>query len=444
MALSSSRRQFLKAIGLGSLAAATGVAFRPGIRQARAAEIAVAKRFVALKYCNGTRYNNWWPVGEGAEFPLAQLPPLLAPFERVKDKLLVFKGLKLSASLGPGGSHNAGMCTFLTGTEMQKVGSAEFRSGGSISLDQHLADHIGKDTRFSSLVTGVQPGGGAISYRGRLQPVMPDGDPLSVYRRLFSGIVDQLGNPLPAEEVERLRLKRKSILDHTARDLATIESQLSGPDRQRMQLHLDSIRRMERGFEVTQSCARPAAPPVLDLQSHANIPTISRMQLDLIVLALSCQLTNIATLTWSRGAGQFTFPWLGIDDVNQHGLSHTSGNDVAGQERYQRTLRWLSEEMAYLMERMDEIVETDGQSLLHHSVVLVGTDNGQGNGHNITNIPFLMAGRAGGVFRTGRFIEYPANTAHNGLLISIANAMGAPVETFGNPAYCSGPLPLLT
>ncbi len=36
----------------------------------------------------------------------------------------------------------------------------------------------------------------------------------------------------------------------------------------------------------------------------------------------------------------------------------------------------------------------------------------------------------------------PAGTPHNGLLISLINAMGLPDTTFGNPKHCTmGPLP---
>jgi hypothetical protein len=31
---------------------------------------------------------------------------------------------------------------------------------------------------------------------------------------------------------------------------------------------------------------------------------------------------------------------------------------------------------------------------------------------------------------------------HNDLLVGIANAMGTNITTFGNPAYCTGPLSL--
>ena len=68
---------------------------------------------------------------------------------------------------------------------------------------------------------------------------------------------------------------------------------------------------------------------------------------------------------------------------------------------------------------------------------------GLGWSHTHDHIPFMLAGSAGGYFKTGQLVTAAANgTAQNDLFISIAQAMGlADVTTFGNPKYCKGPLP---
>jgi hypothetical protein len=37
-------------------------------------------------------------------------------------------------------------------------------------------------------------------------------------------------------------------------------------------------------------------------------------------------------------------------------------------------------------------------------------------------------------------VTYSPVVPHNNLLVSIANAMGTSITTFGNPAYCTGSL----
>ena len=60
--------------------------------------------------------------------------------------------------------------------------------------------------------------------------------------------------------------------------------------------------------------------------------------------------------------------------------------------------------------------------------------------HTHQNMPFLLAGSAGGHFRTGRYVTFE-DRAHNDLLTSLCQAMGLSGDTFGDPAYCDGALP---
>jgi hypothetical protein len=52
---------------------------------------------------------------------------------------------------------------------------------------------------------------------------------------------------------------------------------------------------------------------------------------------------------------------------------------------------------------------------------------------------YVIAGSCAGYFDTGRFLTY-AGDPHNDLLVSLCRAMDLPTSTFGNPAYCNGPL----
>jgi hypothetical protein len=58
-------------------------------------------------------------------------------------------------------------------------------------------------------------------------------------------------------------------------------------------------------------------------------------------------------------------------------------------------------------------------------------------------MPFLLAGGGGGL-KGGRWVHYTDKTnnksSHNNLLVSIANLFGDPRTSYGNPAFCSGPL----
>ncbi len=78
--------------------------------------------------------------------------------------------------------------------------------------------------------------------------------------------------------------------------------------------------------------------------------------------------------------------------------------------------------------------------MLDNTVVLLGSEITRGNTHSHIDAPFILAGSGGGYFKTGRYLSFNGVVPHNNLLVSIMNAMGLPATTFGNPAYCSGPI----
>ena len=97
-----------------------------------------------------------------------------------------------------------------------------------------------------------------------------------------------------------------------------------------------------------------------------------------------------------------------------------------------------------MLSRLEEAKEVDGSSLLDHSLVLWGNELGVGNSHTYMNIPWVLAGGAGGYLKTGRALKFP-DLPHNDLLVSVCNAMGLDdVTTFGIPGVCTGPLPNLS
>jgi len=79
-----------------------------------------------------------------------------------------------------------------------------------------------------------------------------------------------------------------------------------------------------------------------------------------------------------------------------------------------------------------------GHTLLDESVVLIGSELQDPPTHGKTNMPFMLAGAGGGLIG-GRWLKYPS-LPHNNLLVSILNLFGDTRQTFGEAAYCTGPL----
>ena len=52
----------------------------------------------------------------------------------------------------------------------------------------------------------------------------------------------------------------------------------------------------------------------------------------------------------------------------------------------------------------------------------------------------ILAGSAGGYFKTGRWLRYSDDPSRANVLVSIQNAFGIPSTTFGAPGWSTGPL----
>ena len=242
-----SRRALLR--GLGGVA--LGLPLLQTLPRAARAQGAFPKRLVVFFNPNGTLKELWSPRG-GTETDFA-LSPLLAPLERHKQDLVIFDGVDMAvADTGPGGPHNRGMATLLTG-EIILPGNFADGDGqtagwaGGPSIDQLLADRLAPPTRFRTLELGVRAienePRARISYRGADQPVPPENQPLNVYTRLFAGM-----NQDP-EVMRRLLVQRRSVLDVVREDFARLNAKLAPEDRRKLEQHAESVRQLERSGE---------------------------------------------------------------------------------------------------------------------------------------------------------------------------------------------------
>jgi hypothetical protein len=76
--------------------------------------------------------------------------------------------------------------------------------------------------------------------------------------------------------------------------------------------------------------------------------------------------------------------------------------------------------------------------LLDSSLVVVGNDMGDSGLHISKNVPYVLAGGAGGALRTGRYIALKSDderetksVPNNRLLVSIAQMFGQQLDRFG-------------
>lgn len=415
-----SRRRLLA--GLGGAAIAL-----PLLEIGGASAGPLPRRLVIVFTGNGSVEDGWAASGSGSDLALG---PSLAALEPHRADLLFPRGVDLESSYhGPGdASHWSGMGHLLTGTSLVDQGGGQLTAGG-MSVDQRVALHVGGATKLRSLELCVEEHPSLIatrmSYLGPGQPVPPDPDPRHAFGRLFGEV--------PAET----RARRKSVLDAVSADLAALEARLGQGDRVRVGAHLEAVREIERSLDLASSCGATYPGLRLDPSGADPFGAIGRAQMDILVRALACDLTRVATLQWSTSSSMTRMTWLGIDETH-HELSHQIAVDAAARDKVLAIDAWYAEQMAYLLAAMKAVPEGDG-SLLDHSVVLWCSEIADGPTHARRGVPLLLAGRCGGYFGTGRAVEL-GGRPHNDLLITLCLAMGLEVPTFGDPAYCTGPI----
>lgn len=453
------RRRFLRGLGGAAIALpllSTGLGRRafaenpPGSMTADG----FPKRFVYFFHPNGTIQDSFWPTAGATERDFT-LSSILSPLEPHRDKLLVLEGINLDSGggeYGPGEPHQRGMGTILTGRPLQEgdfVGGDGSLAGwgDGISLDQHIANRNGATTPFKSLHLGVRADTSAptaevrsrISYTGPGQPVPPQNDPLVVFQDLFSDFATA-----PAELVA-IRDQRKSILDTVASQFESLEGRVGYDDKVRLQSHLAMVRDLEVRLEnerVTgEACYAPMEPDALEPDSEDTMPDIARLHIDMMVMAFACDLTRVGSVQFSNAKNHIRFPWIeSLGDGHQ--LSHAGPSNTAAHDEWVARDTWFAEQFAYLLTKLDSVEEGNG-TMLDNTCIIWINELSQGNTHSHINMPFVMAGGAGGYFDTGRYLQYD-NAAHSDLLVSIQNAMGIEDETFGDPRFANGPLSGLT
>jgi hypothetical protein len=153
--------------------------------------------------------------------------------------------------------------------------------------------------------------------------------------------------------------------------------------------------------------------------------------LDLMVLAFWTDCTRISTFMFANDVSQKNFGELipGVKGAH-HELSHHQ-NKEEKYEPYSKINRWHSEQLAYFLSKLDSIQEGNG-TLLDNSMIFFGSSLSDGNSHQPSNLPVILAGKGGGKIQTGRYIACPEKTPLCNLYVSMLDCMGTPVDSFGD------------
>ena len=392
-----SRRALLQGAG-----AALALPMLDAMTPAFANTSAPIHRFQTVYIPNGMAMEYWTPEKTGRDY---ELTPVLAPLSNYKDKMRLIGGLKANwniAHAGAGGS-------FLTG--ITRGGRTEVEILADISIDQLLANELGKETQLSSLELSMDAPALAgactvnlscvythtLSWRGKTEPLPTEYNPRSLFERMFGD------SGSTAKESRELRLRQQSsILDAVMDKLSSLEQELGYEDRHLVNSYTESVRNIERRIQKAEEQIDMDLP---ELEQPAGVPPIfeDHMEImqDLQVLALQTDLTRVITFMMSKEQSPRPYPQIGVPDAH-HPLSHHNNNPVLI-ERMSKINTYHISLFSNYLDKLSAIPEGDG-NLLDNMTILYGGGLSNSTVHSGVNLPLILVGGGAGWLKGGEYV----------------------------------------
>ncbi len=346
--------------------------------------------------------------------PLTDLTPTMQPLATLKHKVTLITGMDRTFQQGTDVHAQCASC-YLSSAKPYTVKGTAWPLDRT--LDHLVADELGtttpfptrefscnsqKDNKYSIYFDNISWYG-----TGHLAPSIRD--PRAMYRRLFS-----------TAETDQFRDVTSLVLE----DARTLQKQLATDDRQKLSEYFEAIRAIEKQMERLEAMKAELTTVSLDEPTDAYLPRGEYIRLmgELMIVALQSGLTNIATFMVGPERWDTPFLYESLFDKprSHHQMSHNQTrqiNDLLQIDRFHM------EQFAYLAQRMNQITEADGSTLLDNTLFTYGSGLGDGSTHQYNDLPIVVAG-GGHRVKGGLHINMPEGTPLANLWLSQARALG--------------------
>lgn len=371
------------------------------------------QRFLAMCATLGFHTPFLFPKEVGAEYTLT---PYLEPLKNLRGDFSVISGLQHMEQNGANG-HTSEM-TWLTSAK--HPGLAGFKN--TISIDQLIAERIGTQTRFPSMILGT--GSDSLSWSASGVPLPAESSPSKAFQQLF---VD--GTKAEVETQVRSLKRGRSILDTVLGQAKKLHGELGKRDQEKLDEYFSAVRDLEGRLVQNEEWAQKPKPkidakPPTDIQKRTDAIGKMKLMQDLIVLALQTDSTRTLTL---RLNGMNAVPEIAGVKNDWHNLSHHGQDEAKIEELKVIELA----EYATFAEFLTKLKTTqdNGRPLLDSTSVLFGSNLGNASAHQTANLPIILAG---GGYKHGRHIAIDKEKhVFANLFVSIAQRMGVETDQFG-------------
>ena len=402
---------------------------------------------------NGIHPDVWTPTATG-NGDAWQLPENLKDFADVKDAMTLVTGLDMMDAKFKG--HGWGVAYVLAGGDGHEcVVTDDINKGGhqyetsqqtqyQPTIDQTIADAIYNKERFRSFETGMIPFtgdtamgtvGSNLAHRGPNDFLPPKREPKEIFDALFKDFpTTPVGGGGSTGVPSDISFKaRRSVLDAVLQGANRLKMTVGAADAKRIDSHMDGIRALElRIPDVTgmggtggtgsgpSACVMPEAPPVTLADMTAKSHAINQ----LIVTALSCNMTRVYSHLWSGPRSDSTYPIIQINGAHHYYTHGSNGQEPRKIERY------IMSQYADLAKLMKATPMGAG-TVLDQTLIYGCSEVAEPGGHIMSNYHMLLMGHAGGRLPGNRHVRIPGRKVTE-LILTMQHVMGLNVTSWGS------------
>ncbi|MCP4811819.1 MAG: DUF1552 domain-containing protein [Planctomycetaceae bacterium] len=356
-------------------------------------------------------------------YPL-ELTSTMEPLKEHTEDVTLVTGLERTYKNGQD-VHAQGASCYLTSLSPVQAQEQGIRHPNGRSLDQVIGDAVGYSTIFNTLEVSCN------GFRAPKEPI--EFDNISWYGpgRIAPSIRE------PQKLYDRLFL-RDSYREHIANvtdlvlaDTRSLSKKLAVEDRQTLGEFMEMIRNVEIRIEKMDKLL---ADVDINIPKNEVLPRgeYIRLQADLVLLAFQMGITNVSTFMIGPERWDATLMYEGVFDkpVQHHSMTHNQKGE--GYKGVQKIDIFHMQQYAYVIQRMKEIKESDGSSMLDNSLVLYGAGLGDGSTHQYYDLPMIVAGKSQGQLKQGRFLRLKSGTLNSNLWLTVARFMGLEIDSFAD------------
>jgi hypothetical protein len=404
-----SRRTFLKGAGV-TMALPWLDSMLPAFAGPAAAT--PPRRFVSVSLALGLHGPNLNPVDAGFNYTpsryLSAIPDIL------KDMTVVTGSSHPRVS----GGHNA-EGSILTAAPYSRNGVFK----NTISLDQHMAKHLGHYTRFPSLVLNIDSNNSP-SYTETGSMIPAEYSASKLFNMLF--ITDS-----PEEMLrQKSRLSQgQSIMDVVSDDVRRIQRDVGKADQEKLDQYFTSVRNFEQRLSEAEDWVGKPKPKVdmatpIDISDNNAIVQKKKLLLDIMYLAIQTDSTRFMTLHMNGNGGAIPIDGVeeGYHSLSHHGLDENKIDQLTIVET-EFVKAWGG--------FVRNLKETEGGQgpLLDQTMVLLTSNLGNASAHDNKNMPVLFAG---GGFKHGQHLSFDQENNYPlpNLYMSALHRLGLETDKF--------------